>query len=335
MKYPRFAKYVAIATLSLALLGAVACSGGSLSQSSGSDGSHNAQTTSQPEVDEGIAAVDKALGRSTNAPLVAGANEAAPKPAAPATGGVAAPPAPPTTAPADANANSDGRKIVQTAQLKMQVKDVTNSYGDVTRIATTAGGFVSTSNVSNAGESQVATLSLRIPSARYQQVLSDLRALGVKVENETSNANDVTEEYADLQSRQRNLEAAETQLLTLLGNARTVAEVLQVQDRLTSVRGQIEQAKGRQQLLDKLSDLATISVTLRPVPAGATQTAHATGLRAQVDDAWASSLDFLGAIAGAGITLVVFLWWLPIVALPTALIARRLVRDIQPTSGAS
>ena len=51
MKYPRFAKYVAIATLSFALLAAVAC-GGSLSQPSGSDGAHNAQTTSQPAAGE-------------------------------------------------------------------------------------------------------------------------------------------------------------------------------------------------------------------------------------------------------------------------------------------
>ena len=222
-------------------------------------------------------AVDKALGRTTTAqsqaqPVVPRpAQEIAPKPSSPSTGGSSgvmgsAPPAPPTSAPVtDASTTASDRKIVQTASLKLQVKDVTGSYGDITRIATGAGGFISTSNFSNAGESQVATVSLRVPATRYQQVLADLRALGVKVDNETSNASDVTDEYADLAARQRNLEAAETQLLTLLGQAKNVAEVLQVQDRLTSVRGQIEQAKGRQALLDKLSDLATISVSLRPV----------------------------------------------------------------------
>lgn len=336
MKYPSFAKYLAIATLTLVLLGGVACAGSTQSSTAG-DGDRAANTESvaqEPVHDEGLAAVDKALGRSsTNAPLIAGEAPVAPKTSSPATGGtsgVASPPAPPTTAP-DASANTADRKIVQTAALKLQVKNVGDSYGEVTRIATTAGGFVSTSNVSNAGDSQIATLSLRIPTARYQQVLGDLRALGVKVDNETSNANDVTEEYADLASRQRNLEAAETQLLTLLGNAKTVAEVLQVQDRLTTVRGQIEQAKGRQQLLDKLSDLATISITLRPVPAAAAQTTHATGLRAQADDAWASSIDFLGTIAGGLLTVVVFSWWLPIVAIPAVVIGKRMTRHTAPT----
>jgi cell division protein FtsL len=335
MKYPRFAKFAAIAMLTLVVLGGVACAGSSQS-STASDGDRAGNTESvaqAPQHDEGLAAVDKALGRNTNVPLIAGEAPVAPKPSSPATGGtsgVPSPPAPPTTAP-DASANTAERKIVQTAALKLQVKNVGDSYGDVTRIATTAGGFVSTSNVSNSGDSQIATLSLRIPTARYQQVLGDLRALGVKVDNETSNANDVTEEYADLASRQRNLEAAETQLLTLLGNAKTVAEVLQVQDRLTTVRGQIEQAKGRQQLLDKLSDLATISITLRPVPAAA-QTTHATGLRAQADEAWASSIDFLGTIAGGLLTVVVFSWWLPIVAVPAVVIGKRMTRHTTPTA---
>jgi cell division protein FtsL len=331
MNYPRFAKYAAIATLTLVVLGGVACAG-STQSSTGSDGAASTESAAQTqEHDEGLAAVDKALGRSgTNAPLIAGEAPVAPKPSSPSGGGIASPPSPPTTAPADAGANTADRKIVQTAALKLQVKNVGDSYGDVTRIATTAGGFVSTSNVSNAGDSQIATLSLRVPTARYQQVLGNLRALGVKIDNETSNANDVTEEYSDLASRQRNLEAAETQLLTLLANAKTVAEVLQVQDRLTTVRGQIEQAKGRIQLLDKLSDLATISITLRPVP-GATQTTHATSLRAQADEAWASSIDFLGTIAGGLLTVVVFSWWLPIVAVPAVVIGKRLSRHATPT----
>ena len=140
------------------------------------------------DTDETLQAVDKALGRSTtaqsqNQPIVPRpANEVAPKPSSPSTGGSSgvmgsAPPAPPTSAPVtDANTTASDRKIVQTASLKLQVKDVTGSYGDITRIATGAGGFISTSNFSNAGESQVATVSLRVPATRYQQVLADLRA---------------------------------------------------------------------------------------------------------------------------------------------------------------
>jgi hypothetical protein len=310
-----------VAAVSTVVLATVAC-GGSLQSGGGGRGGDD--MAAAPRTDETMQQVEKALRQNApSQPIVADA--APPRPASPGGGssGVASAPPPPTTAPADANAQTADRKIVQTATLKLQVKDVSNSYGDVTRIATTAGGFISTSNVSNSGDSQTATLSLRVPATRYQQVLSDLRALGVKVDNEASNASDVTEEYADLQSRQRNLEAAETQLLTLLGNAKTVAEVLQVQDRLTSVRGQIEQAKGRQQLLDKLSDLATISVTLRPVPAGAS-TGGEEGLRAQVSEAWASSIAFLENVAGAFVTVIVFLWWLPIIAIPAAIIGKRL-----------
>jgi hypothetical protein len=337
MNPPRLARYAAIAALSLVAIGGLGVAfGGGRGAASGDYGTAISDTApGYLDTDETLLAVDKALGRSTtaqsqNQPLVPRpANEVAPKPSTGGSSGVlgSAPPAPPTSAPVtDVSSTASDRKIVQTASLKLQVKDVTGSYGDVTRIATGAGGFISTSNFSNAGESQVATVSLRVPATRYQQVLADLRALGVKVDNETSNASDVTDEYADLAARQRNLEAAETQLLTLLGQAKNVAEVLQVQDRLTSVRGQIEQAKGRQALLDKLSDLATISVGLRPVAAAGTNNVPSDGLRGVVDEAWSDSLAFLENIASGVLTVVVFSWWLPIVAVPAVVIGKRMTR---------
>ena len=146
------------------------------------------------------------------------------------------------------------------------------------------------------------------------------------MDNETSNANDVTEEYADLAARQRNLEAAETQLLTLLGNAKNVAEVLQVQDRLTSVRGQIEQAKGRQ---------AAARQAKRPrddqrQPAPRARRRRADNARHRPARpgrrGMASSMAFLETIAGGVLTVVVFSWWLPIVAVPAVVIGKRMTR---------
>jgi hypothetical protein len=132
-----------------------------------------------------------------------------------------------------------------------------------------------------------------------------------------SNASDVTEDYSDLTARLRNLEATETQLLTFLTQARNVGEVLQVQDRLNNVRNEIERTKGRMNLLDKLSDLSTITVNLRPVVAGSgADNGGGTHLGAEITKAWEDSLDFLGGIATGVITVIVFVWWLPFLLVP-------------------
>ena len=229
-----------------------------------------------------------------------------------------------TASGADPFGLSDDRKIVQTAALNLQVEAVGPSFEAVGRIATAAGGFVASSNFSFQGENQVASMTIRVPTTRYQDVLREVRALGAKVDSETSNASDVTEEYSDLAARVRNLAATEGQLLLLLGEATTINEVLQVQDRLNGVRGEIERARGRIALLDKLTELATVTVNLRPVVAVA-QVGEGGGvdLGAEVEEAWDASMAFLGGIAAGVVRVVVFAWWLPIVGLPLLFILQR------------
>lgn len=232
--------------------------------------------------------------------------------------------------PADAGqlVGSSDRKIIQTASLNLVVEKVSQSFEEVGRIATSLGGFVSSSNFSFQGENQFASMTIRVPVTRYQDALSQLRGLGVKVVSETSQANDVTEEYSDQNARLRSLEATEGQLLQLLGRAENISEVLQVQDRLNAVRGNIEQVKGRIQLLDGLSELATISVHLSPVLVVApTNETGGTNLGVEISEAWDSSIVFLTDVAAGFLRVIVFAWWLPIVGLPSLLIAARLMRS--------
>jgi hypothetical protein len=72
----------------------------------------------------------------------------------------------------------------------------------------------------------------------------------------------VTEEYTDLSSQLRNLQATEQQLLKLMEKATKVDEILSVQKELSNTRGQIEQIKGRMQYLEKTSTTSLIDVLL-------------------------------------------------------------------------
>ena len=85
--------------------------------------------------------------------------------------------------------------------------------------------------------------------------------LGEEVTTDTVSGQDVTEEYVDLQSRERNLLAAEQSLLDLYNRARDVQDALSIQRELTGVRGQIEQIQGRMQYLKKSSDSSQISLS--------------------------------------------------------------------------
>ena len=214
------------------------------------------------------------------------------------------------------------RKITQTASMSLQVKAVGEAFQEVGRIAAGAGGFVASSSFSNEGEEQVASITIRVPAARFQEVMASLRGLAVKVENEESQSNDVTEEYTDLGSRLRNLQATEAQYLEFLKQAKDIAEVLQVQDRLTAVRADIETVQGRINMLDSLTDMSTVTVHLRP-EAAPSEAGAPNPLKA-ARAAWHASLDTLRALATAVAAVAAFSWWLVPVLVVLALIGRRL-----------
>src|SRR3972149_7655643 len=94
------------------------------------------------------------------------------------------------------------------------------------------------------------------------------RGIAKQVRSERSEASEVTEEYTDLEARLRNLEATEASYLELLTGAGDIPDILLVQDRLSQVRQEIEQVQGRINLLDNLTDLATITIQLS-LPAAA------------------------------------------------------------------
>jgi hypothetical protein len=139
---------------------------------------------------------------------------------------------------------------------------VNAAMAQITSLAGTYGGFVVNSNVQENQNRLVGTISIRVLSEHFNDVLTALRAMAVEVRSESTSGQDVTEEYTDLTAKLRNLEAAEAQLLKLMEQAGQVTDILEVQRELVKTRGEIEQTKGRMQYLEQSSDLAFIQVTL-------------------------------------------------------------------------
>ncbi len=207
------------------------------------------------------------------------------------------------------------RKIIMVATIDLNVDDVARGFEDVSTIATGAGGFVASSSFGHNGDNQTASVTIRVPSDKYQDTLDRVRKLG-DVRDAQSSSNDVTEEYTDLQSRLRNLKATEDQYILLLGRANDIGEVLQVQDRLNSVRSEIEQVQGRINLVEHQTDLATITVHLDPPVVSTTK--PSTGDRGPLEvagDAFQASLDVLLGIATVALAVAAFSWWLVPLAL--------------------
>jgi hypothetical protein len=161
----------------------------------------------------------------------------------------------------DAQAPVD-RMVVRTGTLQLVVSDVTGSLDQVARIGVDNGGYVVSSQKSKNGERLTGFISIRVLAVNYDKAVLALRALALDVVNETSSSQDVTQEYVDLTSRLKNLQATDAQLLKIMAAAVTTKDVLDVQNQLTDIEGQIEQTKGRMQYLEQTSSTSLINVQL-------------------------------------------------------------------------
>jgi hypothetical protein len=224
-----------------------------------------------------------------------------------------------------------GRKVVKTADLGLRSEEVRQSAARAQQLAATAGGTVLSSQVYRSNDSVTADLVLSVPSEEFERVLDELRSLGEKVTTDSMSGQDVTEEYVDLKSRERNLRATEESLLRLYDRAENVEEALSIQRELTTVRGEIELVQGRIKYLDQRSAYSQITVNIQPVTSP-TPPRPTWDPGEVVERAWDASLSVLQVMATAIISAVVFGWWLAPVLVGGFLWWRRRNRGSRPAA---
>jgi hypothetical protein len=123
----------------------------------------------------------------------------------------------------------------------------------------------------------------------------------------------VTEEFTDLQARQRNLQATEQRYLELLNKAASIDEILTVQDRLNGVRLEIEQVTGRINVLNNLTDFASITVQLS-LPPATVQADSQNWAQKAWHASWETSKDAMVVFGTLAIVGSVLLAWLAVPA---------------------
>jgi len=153
------------------------------------------------------------------------------------------------------------RYVIRSADLQVEVPKFDEASDALIAIAEDAGGFVADTTVTQQ-EPPSGVFVLRVPAGRFTHVLERVEGLGRVTERRVT-GQDITEEYVDLQARIRNLQTHERQLLTFMGRANRVSDLLAIEQELSRVRGEIEQLTGRVRFLANRVELATVRVALR------------------------------------------------------------------------
>lgn len=171
---------------------------------------------------------------------------------------------------APASADEQERKVIQTASLRITVKDTAQVLDSIQALADRLGGYIVSSRSWREDDQVRAEITLRIPATQLHSALQQIKDQALEVDNESISGQDVTQEYTDLEARLRNLQATEKELQELLTTVREktgkAEDILAVYRELTEIREQIETLEGRIHYLDTMTEMATITVDIWPEP---------------------------------------------------------------------
>jgi hypothetical protein len=156
-------------------------------------------------------------------------------------------------------------QLIYTAQLTVRVTDLGRAVPDATQIVATAGGYVSDEkSVTDPlhPDRSTASLQLRVPVAAYPATLARLGGqLGHQVSLQQQ-AQDVTQQVADTNSRVASDQAAIGQLRALLARTGSVGDLLSVQSQINSEEADLESMQSQQRVLNAETSYATVSLSL-------------------------------------------------------------------------
>jgi hypothetical protein len=215
---------------------------------------------------------------------------------------------------------SFNRKIVRTGSLQAVVKSPVDAAEKLRIVAEGLGGYVENLQMNADQGAPTANLTLRIPASRLEDAKAEFRKLAIHVDNEQSNAGDVTRQYVDLEARIRNLRAEEAQYLTIMKSASKVKDMLEVGEKISGVRGEIEQQQAEfATLLKQVNTVAlTISLRAEPVAPVATEWRPLYELQLAAREALDDLANYATTMMGVILEIPVILLWVITIVLGAA-----------------
>lgn len=214
-----------------------------------------------------------------------------------------------------------GSKIIKSGSIKFEVTNLELAKTKVDTVLNRCHGYYENEQFNSYGNSLSYTLVLRIPNLKFDSLINDLESGVGHLKSKNLNAEDVTEEYVDLNIRLDNNLAYVDQYKTILKRAKTVKEILEVQEKIRGIEEEINSKKGRLKFLEDKVNYSTLNLELTELiesnisnqPSLTTQLMHAFNAGAQ---------NFLSFVIG------LIRYWPFLVVLLLVFVGRKPIRNI-------
>jgi hypothetical protein len=185
----------------------------------------------------------------------------------------------------------DGRKLIRTGHLTLEVNDIQTIRNQMEKICGEFDAYISSDTQSHYQHRLECTQVVRIPSVHFDEFVNKVEALGVAIKDRTFETSDVTEEFIDTEARIKTKKELEQRYREILKQATQVSDMLSIEAQLNHVRSDIEAMEGRIKYLKNQVAYSTLTVSYYE-PNG-TESAFASKIVAALGNGWDMLLAFL------------------------------------------
>ncbi|HNZ43112.1 MAG TPA: DUF4349 domain-containing protein [Bacteroidales bacterium] len=212
------------------------------------------------------------------------------------------------------------QKIIKTADISFKVDKYGKARTKILDIIKIHKGYVSSENQTGDEYRTTNVMVIRVDAANFDALVENLLKEAVFVDYKRINAEDVTEEFVDINARLKSKKDAMLQYEIILKKAYTINDILEVQQYIRTLQEEIESLEGRLKYLSNKVELSTINLTF--YEQGNILPAQSEGfgykLKKALSWGWQGLVTFFLAI--------IYLWPLWLVGLITFFVIRYFVR---------
>jgi hypothetical protein len=200
------------------------------------------------------------------------------------------------------------QKIIKTADVRFQVKNLAKSIAKIQAMIRKHDGYVSSAKQDRQYNRLQSKIVVRVESDKFEDLLDEMVHEAIFIDHKNVKADDVTEEFVDIQSRLKTKRAVEKRYLEILGKAKSIEEILKVENQLRVIREEIEAKEGRLKFLVDQINYSTISMEIyqRTETAQAPSDGFFTKMGKGFGAGWKGVLNFIIGLTYAWPALLVF-----------------------------
>lgn len=230
---------------------------------------------------------------------------------------------------ANENATEPEQKIIRTVNFTVRTQQYEQDYDKIRALVDEYGGRIESLNTSGDGTAYFlrrANYTLRIPSQRLEAFLDAAKGVG-NVSNYSESSEDVSESYYDMQSRLETQKAKLQRLNEMLGKAKNISDLIELEEAISDTQYWIDYYTGRMRGYDSRVADSYVYITLREINNADAAEQKELSLGERIVNAVKASLETAGEMLQAFVIFfIAALPWLIVLA-GIVLVIRAVVRS--------